>query len=182
MIVSYPVLYAIALFGCSALAAVFDIRERRIPNKLVCLVLLGGIVLHFALEGPSQAGWAGLAALIGGAAFMVFHLAGGMGAGDVKLMAALASVAGISDLKNLLIATVLFGAVFALVLAVWRGALRRTLANVLALVMHHRRHGLVAHPELNVSSSATLRLPYAVPMAVACGWLLSMHLISGGVR
>ena len=182
MTVSHEILYDTALFGCSVLAAIFDIRERRIPNKLVGFVLPGGILLHLALEGPTQACWAGLAALIGGAAFMVFHLAGGMGAGDVKLMAALASVAGISDVKNLLIATVLTGAVFALALAAWRGALRRTLANVLVLVMHHRSHGLAVHPELNVSNTATLRLPYAVPMAVACGWLLSTHLISGGVR
>jgi prepilin peptidase CpaA len=182
MIVSHPLVYASALFGCSAVAAIFDVCERRIPNKLVGFIFLGGIILHLAIGGPAQAGWSVLATLIGGAAFMVFHLAGGMGAGDVKLMAALAAVAGINNVKNLLVATVLIGALFAVVLAIWRGALRRTLANVLVLVMHHGRHGLAAHPELNVSNAATLRLPYAIPMAVACGWLLSTHLIAGGMR
>lgn len=182
MIVSHPLLFASASFSCSALAAIFDIRERRIPNKLVGSMFLGGIILHLGIDGPAQAGWSALAALIGGAAFMVFHLAGGMGAGDVKLIAALASVAGISNVKTLLIATVLIGAICAIVLAVWRRQLRRTLANLLVLVMHHGRHGLAAHPELNVSNTATLRLPYAIPMAAACGWLLSTHLTAGGLR
>lgn len=181
MIVSHPLLYASASFGCSVFAAIFDVRERRIPNKLAGFMFLGGIMLHLAIGGPVQAVWSVLAALIGGAAFMIFHLAGGMGAGDVKLMAALACVAGIGNVKNLLIATVLIGAICAIVLAIWRRQLRRTLANLLVLVRHHGRHGLAAHPELNVSNAGTLRLPYAIPMAVACGWLLSTRLTAGGL-
>jgi prepilin peptidase CpaA len=182
MIVSHSLLFASASFGCSALAANFDIRVRRIPNKLVGFMFVGGIILHLVIGGPAQAGWSVAAALIGGAVFMVFHLAGGMGAGDVKLMAALASVAGINNVKNLLVGTVLMGALCAIVLAIWRKALRRTLSNLLVLVMHHGRHGLAAHPELNVSNAAALRLPYAIPMALACGWLLSTHLMAGGLR
>lgn len=179
---SHPLLCSSALFGCSVVAAIFDVRERRIPNRLVGAVFVGGIILHAAIGGPAQAGWSVVAALIGGVAFMLFHLGGGMGAGDVKLIAALACVAGIGNVKDLLIATVLMGALCAVLLAVWRGALKRTASNVLRLVAHHGRHGLMAHPELNVANAETLRLAYAVPMAMACGWLLSTQLAAGVAR
>lgn len=182
MFVSHEVLDATALVGCSVTAAIVDVRERRIPNKLTGLALLGGVVLHLAGGGVREAGWALLAGLIAGAVFMVFHIAGGMGAGDVKMMAALGCIAGTTDVRNLLIATMVLGALCAIGLALWRGALRRTFSNVLVLVAHHRMHGMVAHPELNVTNDATLRLPYAVPMAISSALVLGAHLLQGGAR
>ncbi|HZQ41931.1 MAG TPA: A24 family peptidase [Acidobacteriaceae bacterium] len=182
MILYHSLLCPSALFGCSVLAAIADVRERRIPNKLVSSVFVCGIMLHLGFGGAAQAACSALAALIGGGAFMIFYLAGGMGAGDVKLIAALSAVAGISNVKDLLIATVLAGAACALVFAIWRGALRSTLANVIVLLMHHGKHGFTAHPRLNVSNTSTHRLPYAVPTAVACGWLLSMQCVARAVR
>jgi prepilin peptidase CpaA len=182
MFVSHEVLDATALVGCSVTAAVVDVRERRIPNKLCAVTLLGGVLLHAVEGGAREAGWALLAGLIAGAIFMVFHLAGGMGAGDVKLMAGLGCIAGTADVCNLLIATAVLGAVCALALAISRGMLRRTLGNMLVLVAHHRVNGMAAHPELNVANESTLRLPYAVPMAMASALVLVMHLVQGGAR
>lgn len=179
MYVSHEVLDATALVGCSVAAAIVDMRERRIPNKLTLTALLGGVVLHAVNGGAREAGWALLTALIAGAVFMVFHIAGGMGAGDVKMMAALGCIAGIADVRNLLLATMILGALCAIGLAMWRGALRRTFGNVLVLVAHHRTNGIAAHPELNVRNDATLRLPYAVPMAMASALVLVMRMVGG---
>ena len=175
-------MYAMAAVTCAGLAAVSDVRERRIPNKLVLASMAVGVVLHAVLEGPRGVGAAALAALIAGAIFMVIHLAGGMGAGDVKLMSALACVSATSDVRMLVAATMLTGAVFALGLATLRGALLRTVRNVLVLVAHHREHGVAPHPELNVRNEKTLRLPYAVPMATAAAIVLVLHLVPGAAR
>lgn len=154
---------------------VSDIRERKIPNRLTGPALLSGLLLHFVMDGMHGLGAAALATLIVGAIFMVFHIAGGMGAGDVKLMAALGSLSATADVRNLLVATMIIGALFAVALAAWRGALRNTLRNMLVLVMHHSQNGIAAHPELNVSNDKTLRLPYAVPMAVASAIVFASH-------
>lgn len=176
MSVIQPPPAAIALVGCALIAAVFDVRERRIPNKLTGPAFLAGLLLHLVVGGFAGAGWALVAGLIAGGIFMMLHLAGGMGAGDVKLMAALGCIAGMSDVKSLLLATVIAGAVFAICMALSRGALGRTLRNVFQLVQHHRTNGLVAHPELHVRNEKTLRLPYAVPMAVAAALVFAAHL------
>src|SRR4029079_6556305 len=75
-------------------AAVIDIRTRRIPN----LLTFGGaasafvyfVIMHgFSGLGQSAAGWA-----VGLALFMPIFLLGGMGAGDVKLLGAVGAWLG----------------------------------------------------------------------------------------
>lgn len=184
MPVPQGLIYASAALTCAGLAMVSDIRERKIPNRLTGPALVTGLLLHLVLDGVHGMGAAALAALIAGAIFLLFHIAGGMGAGDVKLIAALGSLSAPGDVRNLLVATMIIGALFAVALAAWRGALRRTLRNMLVLVAHHGQNGIAAHPELNVSNDKTLRLPYAVPMAVASAVVFATHFSShpGGLR
>jgi prepilin peptidase CpaA len=124
--------------------------------------------MHLFLGGWAQLGSAALAGLICFVVFLIFWLAGGMGAGDVKLMAAAGCLAGLPHVGNLLVSTALAGGLMAIVMALWRGRAKETLLNVGALVVHHRLEGLTPHPSLNVSNSQTLRLPYAVPIATGC--------------
>jgi prepilin peptidase CpaA len=98
-----------------------------------------------------------------------------MGAGDVKLMAAVGCLAGMDSVAYLLIWTALAGGVMAIALALWRGRLTETLKNMGALALHHRSEGLTPHPSLNVDSTWTLRLPYG--LAIAAGTALTLCLL-----
>ncbi len=113
-------------------------------------------------------GSAALAGLIGGLIFALFYRAGGMGAGDVKLMIAVGCLMGLAPLRVMLLATSLSGAAFGLAIAISRGQLRQTLTNVASIMAHHGREGLTPHPELSLAISQTLRLPFALPIAVGC--------------
>jgi len=160
--------YPIAASVCALVGAAFDVKSRRIPNKLTGPALLFGMVLHLSLDG-----WHGLlncvaAGLICGGVFLVFYLAGGMGAGDVKLITAVGCLAGLTNTAYLLVLTALAGGVMAIGLALVRGRLRETLMNVGALASHHKNEGLTAHPELNVRNASTLRLPYGLAIAAGC--------------
>jgi prepilin peptidase CpaA len=160
--------YVTAALLCAGFAAFFDLRTRRIPNILTGPSILLGLVLHLVLGGWSQLGLAAAAAAIAGGIFLVFYLAGGMGAGDVKLMTAVACIAGYHSLFELLVATVLMGGVFAIILAILRGKLKETFRNIGALFAHHRDAGLTPHPDLNLKNTHTLRLPYAIAIAAGC--------------
>jgi prepilin peptidase CpaA len=99
-----------------------------------------------------------------------------MGAGDVKLIAAVACIAGFGNISYLLIFTTLAGGVMGVGLALMHGQLRQTLHNVLVIVGHHRESGLTPHADLNVENSGTLRLPYG--LAIAVGSMLTLCLQS----
>jgi prepilin peptidase CpaA len=155
--------------------AAYDVAVRRIPNAFTLPAMVFGLVLHFALGGWGQLGTAAAAGLLCGSIFLVFHLAGGMGGGDVKLIAAAGSIAGLSLAGPLLIGTSLAGGIMALSLALYHRRLKETFLNLGALAVHHRSAGLTPHPEFNVGNAQTLRLPYA--LAIAAGSALSLCLL-----
>jgi prepilin peptidase CpaA len=161
-------IYLIAACVCAAVGAIFDIRSRRIPNFITGPAILLGLLLHGFTDS-----WHGLlsalaAGLICFVAFLIFHIAGGMGAGDVKLMAAVGSLAGLPHVAFLLVFTALAGGVMGVGLALAHGKLGETLFNLGSLISHHKEQGLVPHPDLNVRNETKLRLPYGVAIAAGC--------------
>jgi prepilin peptidase CpaA len=167
--------YPAASLLCATIGAIYDVRNRRIPNFVTFPAIVFGLLLHFSLGGWRQLGSAATAGLICGFIFLVFHLAGGMGAGDVKLITAAGCIAGLSLVGHLLILTSLAGAVMAIGLALYRRRFKEMMANMGALAVHHKTSGLAPHPELHVSNAQTLRLPYA--LAIAAGSALSLCLL-----
>jgi prepilin peptidase CpaA len=153
---------------CAAIGSVHDICERRIPNRVTGPAILAALALHAIFGGWSGLAGSALAGLIAGGIFFVFFLAGGMGAGDVKLMTAVGCFVGLSSLQTVVLSTVIAGAIFALAVGVRNGRLRETLRNVGALLQHHGQRGLTPHPDLNLGNSRTLRLPFALPIAAGC--------------
>ncbi|HEY0795218.1 MAG TPA: A24 family peptidase [Acidisarcina sp.] len=170
--------YAAASLLCAMIGAFYDVKSRRVPNLLTVPAFVLGLTLHAGLDGWRGLGSAAAAGLIAGAVFLIFYLAGGMGAGDVKLIAAVAALAGMPRITSLLLLTALAGGILAVLLAVSRGRLKATLINVGALLVHHGTSGLRPHPDLNLLNSATLRLPYAV--AIAGGSALTLALTVHG--
>lgn len=162
---------------CASAGAISDARSRRIPNVLTGTSIVFGLLLHLQTGGWRQMGMAAVAGLAGGAVFFIFFAVGGMGAGDVKLMAAISVIAGFGHLEALFLAIAFTGGVFALVLAISRGRLKATLANVASLIQHHARSGALPHPDLNLENPHALRLPYGVPIAAGCWIVLLMQLV-----
>ena len=165
--------YPAAAAACALVGSVFDVKSRRIPNFITFPSILFGLALHLALGGWRQLLTSLAAGLICGLVFLVFYIAGGMGAGDVKLIAAVGCIAGMPHVAYLLVLTALSGGVMAAALALARGRLQQTISNVGALASHHAHEGLQPHPDLNLSNSETLRLPYA--LAIAGGSLLTLY-------
>ena len=167
--------YPVAASVCAAIGAAFDVKSRKIPNLLTGPSLLFGLGLHLALGGWHSLLSSLAAALICGAVFLVFYLAGGMGAGDVKLITAVGCIAGLSNSAYLLVLTALAGGVMAIGLALMRGRLKQTLFNVGAIANHHKESGLTPHPELHVRNANTLRLPYGLAIAAGCAITLYLQ-------
>jgi prepilin peptidase CpaA len=155
-------------------AALFDLRTRRIPNALTlggaAFGLAYGLVMHgLAGLATSTLGW-----VAGLAVFLPFFLLGGLGAGDVKLVACLGAWLGASVVVWVAIYAALAGGVMAIVVALATGYLRAAVDNLYLLLSHFRVAGVRPHPELTLERGRGPRLPYALPIAagtVAAIWL-----------
>src|SRR5580704_14681428 len=147
-----PVILQIALLLLVAIAAVYDIRFRRIPNWLVLTGLLAGVVLNTLLLE-----WSGVrASLLGiSLAFLIYfplYLLRGMGAGDVKLMAAVGAIAGPLNWLGIMVLTALFGGVAAIVLVTAKGRVHKTFENIRMILLsaRHLQAPYDANPDLDV--------------------------------
>ena len=114
------------------IAAVTDVWNFKVHNVLTLPLLLSGLAYH-GLAG----GLAGsvLGVLFGFASLILFYLLGGMGAGDVKLMAAVGAWLGMPATFFVFLASALAAGLYALVLIVAYGRVRETWVN-LQIVWH----------------------------------------------
>ncbi len=76
------------------IAAFFDTKEKRIPNLLTFPVMLVGLILNIFMNSLNGIMFSFAGFFIGAAVFFIPFALGLMGAGDVKLMAAIGALMG----------------------------------------------------------------------------------------
>jgi prepilin peptidase CpaA len=168
-------LRTIAVLSVASLAVAFDVRTRRIPNVLnfgAALAALGFAFLDAGVPGTMTAAGAWL---VGVGLFLPFFALGGMGGGDVKLLAALAAWLGPMDAVYLAVFTSLAGGVAAAGVAIARGHGRQALSNIWLMLMHWRVVGPKPVPGLTLQDGRAPRLAYAIPIAVGALCTLWRH-------
>lgn len=173
---------------CLALAALSDGRQRRIPNALVLATLLVGVLLNafgpqpfrdneglFSLY-PGALGWGAslLGALVALVVFLPFYALHALGAGDVKLFAAVGAFAGPAASVNLALCVLLAGGLLALArMAMARNA-RLVVRNTLA-ALGQMLPGSAG--SFDAGTQTAWRMPYAVAIALGVvaytAWLFS---------
>jgi len=109
--------------GVGIAACIDDLRRRQISNWIPGAAFASGLVLQTVQHGWHGTGSALLGTLAGAGVFLIFYLLGGMGGGDVKLMAGFGALLGAKQLFEAALWTAGCGGVMALVV-IAGGALR----------------------------------------------------------
>ena len=110
--------------GVAGVAASFDLATKRIPNLLTYSALFAalGLALQIAVESGSLARLGGMAT--GFVPCLALFWLGGLGGGDVKLVAALGGLLGATQIVDVLLVSVFLGALAALPMIAWSRSLR----------------------------------------------------------
>ncbi|MDJ0748004.1 MAG: A24 family peptidase [Woeseiaceae bacterium] len=134
------------------LASFFDLREHRIPNLVTLPTIAFGLVFHVVSGGYDGLLFALAGFAVGLLCFLPLYISRGMGAGDVKLMAAAGTLLGPGLALGAVCLTLAIGAVLAVCVVVKRAVFSR---------IHLGRH---------IESGE--RFPYAV--AIAAGVAIAL--------
>ena len=154
---------AVVIVGATV-AAVIDLRTRRIPNRLSgAIATLGLLLAGLQMTGTGLAAATG-GLLVGLLLMLPGHLLGRTGAGDVKLLAALGTLLGPSGTAAAFVYTLIAGGLLVVLVAAQRGRLATTVSRTATLV----RPGGANVAEID-RPSADNRFAYAPAIALgAC--------------
>lgn len=162
-----PITLKLVLILTAVMAAYFDLRVRRIPNWLnVTGVALGFILNTYfdGLHGLISAGGGMLSALC---VYIPLYALKGMGAGDVKLMAAIGAIVGPSNWLNIFLATALLGGAASVILILARRKVAQTLHNISVILtqLTKGRAPSESDSSLSIHHSQSLKMPHGAIIA-----------------
>jgi prepilin peptidase CpaA len=149
-----------------AIATIWDIRSRRIPNWLVVPFLVAGMVVSAATHGWSGLRQSLLGALVAALLLGILYWLGGMGMGDVKLCAAIGAWIGPGQLLTALVMMGVAGGIMALIWAICGGFLKESLSGAGDLIWGFGKRGLRPHPTLVLGNPRARKMPYAPAIAI----------------
>lgn len=169
-----------ALLGLLAGSVWFDVRTRRIPNVLTAGVAIAGVMLAVFAGGWSGLQFAFLGGLLGLGLLLPFYALRAMGAGDVKLFAAIGIFLGPTQIFGAWLAMLLAGGLLAVAAALVGGRMRQTASNLrLMLCLGATRlsgSSTVSVTDVQGIVSNGSKLPYSVAIALGTvAFLVYLH-------
>ncbi len=122
-------------------AFITDMTRKKIPNLLTVTGAAIGLIYHFIAESWQGLLFAAVGSLCGFSALFLLYLLGAVGAGDVKLFAAVGALVGAQQTADIFIYSIIFaGFIGILILLIRRLLLQRLswLKRQLALLFVYR--------------------------------------------
>jgi len=161
-----------AVIVTGVVASAFDLATRRVPNVLTFGTAAAALIFGLVTQGSSGLGWALAGWAVGCTLFLPWFLLGGMGAGDVKLLAGLGAWLGPMGALWAALYAGLIGGPLALIVAASSGYMKQSFTNLWGLLMFWRVMGIRPLPDLTLRTAQSPRLPYALPIAAGAGLAL----------
>ena len=167
----------ITLFALLSAAAWIDMRQHRIPNLISLGGAMAGLLLNTGLYGLD-----GLLAGLGGMslAFLImlpFYLLRGMGAGDVKLMAAVGAFIGPHQILLAVGLTLGAGGIAGLAMLVLHGGIGQAFQRYWFTFRGLITTGTWLYLPPQQDEAAAIRFPYA--LAIALGTAAALIYLNG---
>jgi len=158
------IIVEVFLVPLAVLIIYHDVRYRRIPNVFVLATLISGLALNLIVGGLQGGLYSIGGCVLAFILMFMLHVFGAMGAGDVKLFAAIGSVLGAQLVLPTFVVVVITGGVLALVSVLRSGVFASTMHRVLQILV-----GLLPGwqmPKFSVPADRRLTIPYGVAITI----------------
>lgn len=151
-------------------AAYIDGKQLRVPNWLTFPMVLSGLVFNVSVDGWTGLGNGLLGMIVGLACLLPLYAVGGMGAGDVKLMAGIGAWLGWEVTFYGFCVSTVVGAVMAVLMVLYKRDVTRHYAQLLVILtewMHIKNPKELSRLAAERKPSMLL-LPYGIPICIGC--------------
>lgn len=165
------------LFIFLAAALYTDVRQRKLPNWLTLTGMTVGLLYHLVFNGVDGMFFSVLGLLAGGGIFLVLYIFKALGAGDVKLFAAIGSIVGVQYVLYLMMYSVVFAGIIAIfILLFTRTFLHKVTGAFISLVGSITSKDLTELKNFKAEKGTQFPFMYAVIPAVIMSYpfLLSL--------
>jgi len=165
LLVNWPVkLVCVVLI----VAAIIDGKQLRVPNWITYPMVFSGIIFNVCIEGWGGLGYALLGMVVGLACLLPLYSVGGMGAGDVKLMAGIGAWLGAAITFYAFCVSTIVGAGIAILMVYYKKNFHKHCVNFLVILNEWME---IRDPkELSKIAaerkSTMLLLPYGIPICI----------------
>ena len=149
-------------------AAVIDGLQLKVPNWITFPMIIGGWVYSFLAAGWPGLGYSLLATAVGLALLMPAYAIGGMGAGDVKLLAGVGAWVGSLVTFYAFCYSAILGGVIAVLMVLYRkawGKHQKQFAHIVNEIVTIRDPNQLAVIAADRKKTMML-LPYGIPIAM----------------
>ena len=151
-------------------AAYIDGKQLRVPNWITFPMIISGLIFSTVMDGWWGLGSGTLGMFVGLACLLPLYSVGGMGAGDVKLLAGVGAWLGWkATFYGFAISTVV-GAVMAVGMVLYKRDTKKHYANLLVILSEWTQ---IRNPKKLSEIAAErkprmLLLPYGIPICIGC--------------
>ncbi|MFQ5734051.1 MAG: prepilin peptidase [Planctomycetaceae bacterium] len=151
-------------------AAAIDGKQLRVPNWLTFPMVISGVVFNTVVGGWDGLGSSLLGTVVGLACLLPLYSVGGMGAGDVKLLAGVGAWVGATATFYGFAVSTVVGAVMAVAMVLRKRDKQQHYVNVLMILTEWIQ---VRNPKKLAAIAAErkskmLLLPYGIPICIGC--------------
>jgi prepilin peptidase CpaA len=159
------------------ICVVTDLKERKIYNKVLLPSFIIALTIHIFADGLSGLTSSILGALVGLSILLIPYLMGGMGAGDVKLLAVVGAINGIQFVLITTLYMAIAGGVIGIFILLFRKGFIYRLKQLYYFIAF-RRQGINMLIGIDKEAMSTT-YPYGV--AIAVGAVLAIIYPYGGI-
>ncbi|RDW21723.1 A24 family peptidase [Oceanobacillus chungangensis] len=124
------------LFVFLVIAFMTDVKYQKLPNWLTAGGMLIGIVYHLITSGVEGLLFSFLGLLVAGGIFLILYVFKALGAGDVKLFAAIGSMIGIQLVLYMMMYSIVFAGLIAIIILLFTKTFLKKITNALFAIIH----------------------------------------------
>lgn len=104
------------LFVLIIIAFFWDVKYHKLPNWLTAGAMVIGIVFHLITDGINGLIFSFLGLLVAGGIFLILYIFKALGAGDVKLFAAIGAIVGVEFVLYMMMYSIVVAGLIAIVI------------------------------------------------------------------